>query len=141
MNMLNSRPVSFYILTALIFFQAASGLFGGAALMLDPTGSSLQMPNSLLEDSPFGDYLIPGIILFFVLGVFPSIVCYGLLRREKWSWLGALLVGIALVIWIGTEIAMVGYHADPPLQLIYGVVGIAILGLTQLPSFKRLQAH
>lgn len=138
MNMPKSESISFYILAVLIFFQAASGLYGGAALVLDPTGSLLEMPLSLLEGSPFGDYLIPGIILFFVLGIVPSIVFYGLLRREEWSWMGALLVGLALVVWIGTEIAMVGYHADPPLQLIYGIVGVAILVLTQLSALKNL---
>lgn len=136
MNIPKSSSFSFYILSALILFQAASGLYGGGALILDPTGSSLQMPLSLLEGSPFNDYLIPGMILFVVLGIFPSIVFYGLLRKKVWAWLGAVLVGVALIIWIGTEIVMVGYHAEPPLQLVYGLVGIILFILTQMPSLQ-----
>ncbi|MFH5834250.1 hypothetical protein [Halalkalibaculum sp. DA384] len=138
MNMPKSRSISFYILTFLIFFQAVSGLYGGGALVLDPTGDILKMPLSLLEGSPFNDYLIPGIILFAVLGVFPAIVFYGLLRGKERSWLGAVLVGVALIIWIGTEIVMVGYHTEPPLQLIYGIVGIVLLILAQLPAVRKI---
>lgn len=137
MNLSKSRSISFYILTFLIFFQAVSGLFGGGALVLDPTGSTLKMPLSLLDGSPFSDYLIPGMILFVVLGVFPAVVFYCLVRGEKWSWLGAVIVSVALIVWIGTEIAMVGYHSEPPLQLIYGLVGIALLVLTQLPVVRK----
>ena len=136
MNSHNRASVSFYILELLIFFQAVSGLFGGGALVMDPTGSLLKMPLDLLVPSPFSDYFIPGLILFWVLGVFPSVVFYGLLRRKKWAWLGAVVVGTALIIWIGVEIAMIGYHVEPPLQLIYGVEGILLLAITQLPSVQ-----
>jgi len=50
--------------------------------------------------------------------------------------LGAVVVGTALIIWIGVEIAMIGYHVEPPLQLIYGVEGILLLAITQLPSVQ-----
>lgn len=137
MSIHKGTSVSFYILEALILFQAVSGLFGGAALMLDPTGSMLQMPLDLLAPSPFSNYLAPGIILFVVLGLFPSIVFYGLLVRREWAWLGTVLIGIALIIWIGVEIAMIGYHSQPPLQLIYGITGLLIFLLASLPSTRK----
>jgi membrane protein implicated in regulation of membrane protease activity len=46
------------------------------------------------------------------------------------------LVGVALVIWIGVEILMIGYQAQPPLQLIYGTVGVVMLILLLLASVK-----
>ncbi len=125
-----------YILMILILFQGLSGLYGGGALVLDPTGRMLEMPLSLLEGSPFDSYLIPGIILLLVLGVFPLIVLYGLIQGKAWAWTGAVLVGAALIIWIGVEIAMIGYHSEPPLQLIYGSVGVGLLVITQLPSVQ-----
>lgn len=94
------------------------------------------MPLSLLDGSPFDTYLIPGIILLLVLGVFPLIVLYGLFRKKAWACKCAVLVSVALIIWIGVEIAMIGYHSDPPLQLIYAFNGILILILTQLPSVQ-----
>ena len=120
----------------LLLFQGISGLYGGGALILDSSGSMIQLPASFLEGSPFETYLVPGIILFVVLGVFPLIVWYGLWRRTSWSWQGAVLVSVALVIWIAMEIVMIGYQSEPPLQLIYGVVGVALLVLTQIPSVR-----
>ncbi len=105
--------------------------------MSDPTGGILQIPVSWLEGSPFTDYLIPGLILLLVLGVFPLIVVYGLWTRLSWSWTAALLVGLALVIWIVVEILIIGYHHKPPLQLIYGLLGIVILVLVLLPSVRQ----
>lgn len=119
-------PALRYLLLLLLFFQGVSGLFGGMALLLDPTGSSLGLPLEWLEGTLFGSYRYPGLILLTVLGVFPSIVFFGLWKRKPWSWKGSLLVGIALVIWIGVEILLIGYHTEPPLQLIYGITGILI---------------
>lgn len=99
--------------------------------------ASMQIPLDWLEGSRFSDYLIPGIVLFSVLGIFPLAVFYGLLKRRKLSWLASLIVSFALLIWIGAEIAIIGYQAQPPLQLIYGSVGLALLLLALLPSVRR----
>jgi hypothetical protein len=135
-NYSRSKPISFYILAFLIFFQAVSGLFGGGALVIDPSGSLLNMPLSLLSSSPFHNYLIPGVILLSVLGVGPGIVFCCLMRGIPRAWEGSVLVSIALIVWIAVQVAMVGYHPQPPLQLIYGILGITLLILTQLPSVK-----
>ena len=70
----------------LVIFQGISGILGGIGLILDPTGKSLHLPIIWLENSPFSDYLIPGIILLIVLGVFPLVVVYGLGEKYRWSW-------------------------------------------------------
>ena len=120
-----------------LLFQGLSGLGGGAALLLDPSGALLQMPLDLLAGSPFRTYRIPGLILFTVLGIGPLVVMVALWQRRAWAWTGALGISGALIIWIGVEIAMVGYHADPPLQLIYGSLGVVLLILTLWPSVRR----
>jgi hypothetical protein len=83
--MKNKTSYSLYILMALILFQGISGLFGGIALIIDPTGELLQMPLSMLDGSPFDTFLIPGIILFLILGIFPMIVFYGLWKMTNWA--------------------------------------------------------
>jgi hypothetical protein len=118
-------------------FQSLSGLFGGVMLILDPSGNSLNMPLSLLNDSPFNDYLIPGLILFLILGLVPFVVLNGLWKKKSWSWYGSLFVSLALIIWIAVEVLMIGYQAEPPLQLIYGLAGILILIFTLIPSVKK----
>lgn len=132
-----SRSFCFYLLMGLLGFQGMSGLYGGGALILDPSGDLLQMSLSLLEPSPFHNYLIPGVILFVILGIGPMMVLYGLYHQKRWGWLGALFVSVALIVWIGVEILMIGYHAEPPLQLTYGVVGILLLGFTLCFFYKN----
>lgn len=132
----NKRSVGSWFLVILIFFQAMSGLFGGAGLMLDPTGNTLGLPVLWLEGSPFEDYMAPGIILFSVLGLYPLMIFGGLLKRRNWAWPGTLVLGIALIIWIGVEILIIGYHPKPPLQLIYGVIGVVITAVIFIPSVR-----
>lgn len=131
------KSYSLYFLMILMLFQAISGLFGGIALVVDPSGELLQMPLFMLQGSPFNTFLIPGIILLTILGIFPMIIFYGLLKHRIWAWIGALAVSVALIIWIGVEIWMVGYHSEPPLQLIYGLLGLILLGLVTLPSVRN----
>lgn len=127
MNNNSSFTFSGYLLITLLLFQGISGVFGGAALVYDPSGDTLQMPLSLLAGTPFSTYLIPGLILLILLGIFPIFVAYIFWKRWKWSQMGSLAVGLALITWIGMEIAMIGYQNEPPLQAIYGAVGFLIL--------------
>jgi len=135
--MKSKKPISVIALMVSVFFQALSGLGGGAFLIADPTGETLDLSLSFLINSPFPDYLIPGIILFTVLGVYPLIVTAGLWKRKYWGWLGSIFLGIVLLIWIFVEILIIGYQSEPPLQLIYGILGIVIMFLTLLPGTKN----
>jgi len=61
---------------------------------------------------------------------------FAICRRWTGAWPVAPSVGVALIIWIGVDIAIIGYHAEPPLQLIYGLLGLAILALALSPSIR-----
>ena len=135
--MKSKKPKLVIVLIISVFFQALSGLGGGVFLIADPTGETLNLPLSFLSNSPFSDYLNPGIILFTVLGVCPLIVTAGLWKRKYWGWLGSLLLGVALLIWIIVEIIIIGYQPNPPLQLIYGILGVVILLMTSLSRVKK----
>lgn len=135
--MTNRRPIAIRILLALLLFQAFSGIGGGYGLAADPTGSAVGLDPEWLEGSPFADYLIPGIILLVVLGIGPVIVVVGIFRRLQWAWMASLLAGLALIIWIVVEVLIVGYISQPPLQLVYGLIGFAIIATTLLPSVRR----
>jgi len=50
-----------------------------------------------------------------VLGIGPLVALGGLLRERPWSKRASFAVGIALIVWIGVEIAVIGYHAQPSL--------------------------
>ena len=134
------RTSSLHIPTSLLLiglgFQGLSGLFGGGALIASPSGRLLHLPLNLLQGSPFSDYLVPGLILFTILGIGPLVVAFAVWKQRLWGWYGTIATGGALLIWIGVEIWMVGYHTDPPLQLIYGSLGAVLLGLAFHPSVR-----
>lgn len=132
----HARPISFHLLAAAVLLQGLSGISGGIALVADPSGAVLGLPVTLLADSLFRDYLFPGLILFGVLGILSLIVAWALWRRLPWSFYGSAFVGIALVVWIIVQILMIGYSGDPPLQALYGGLGLGILGLSILRSVR-----
>lgn len=132
-----ARPPFTYLLLFLLAIQGISGVYGGANLVFDPTGESLEMPVTYLSESPFTDYFIPGFILLTILGIYPLIVVYHFWKRNRQAWFGSVIVGIALVIWILVEILMIGYQSGPPLQVLFGLVGVLIVAFTFLPSVKK----
>lgn len=120
------RTLSEKVLLILVAFQGLSGLAGEFGLISDPTGEALGIPLEWLDNTLFETYFIPGVILFIVLGIFPMICYAGLWKEKTWVITGSFITGIALMIWIAVEIFMIGYHSNPPLQLIYGITGMLI---------------
>lgn len=131
-----SRPKAVLVMISALAFQGLSGVFGGVGLVVDPSGAALGLPADWLAGSPFDDYAVPGLVLLTLLGAVPLLVAYGVWARKAWSWAGSLLVAAALLVWLAVEIAVIGYHAQPPLQLIYGVVAVLILGTTLLAPVR-----
>jgi peptidoglycan/LPS O-acetylase OafA/YrhL len=125
-----------YILIGALAFQGVSGVGGGVGLVVDPSGEAVGIPAGWLEGSPFPDYLVPGIVLLTVLGVGPLVACYGVWKRRRWGCAAAALVGLALLVWIAVEVAVIGYQPQPPLQLVYGFVGASILALALSPAVR-----
>ena len=142
------RPVAAILLALLVGFQALSGLFGGSVLVIDPTGDLIGLPLSVLESSPFADFLVPGLILLVVLGIVPMVVAVALWTRprwraarpverafgEHWSWIGAGVVGVGLLTWLAVESWWVGPTA---LLIFYAVVGVLIVTLAVMPTTRR----
>lgn len=142
------RPLTAWLLIILMLFLSIGALVSGPMLFVSPDGTLMGLPLDALEGSPFGSYLIPGIILFLFNGVFPFIVTIGLIvtrwkglhflnpfPAHHWSWTGAIAAGIILLIWIITETAMLGYISF--LQPLMAVWGIFILLLTAMPDLRK----
>jgi hypothetical protein len=145
----NKRPFTLYLLVLLLFFLAVSALFGSYHLVSDPTGRSLGMSVSQLDETPFDNYLFPGLVLGIFLGLLPLFLIYPLLAMPKWRWASFLNIykdrywawaysiytGIILMVWIYVQIMYIGYGAG--LQLAYGGLGFVIVIVTILPANKR----
>ncbi len=138
-----------YLLIAAIIFLTLSGLFGGISLIIDSSGSNLQLPLDLLESTPFSSYLMPGIVLFLFLGLFPGLVAFGLITKKRikiadrfniykkkhWAWTFSLYCGIILVLWIDIQVMLLG--GGYPLQTVYAILGVLIIILTLTPFVTR----
>jgi hypothetical protein len=106
------------------------------------------MPVSMLERSPFRDFRIPGLILCVVLGLGAFFVAAGLFslpawrwaerlnpfKSKHWSWMAAVTFGVALIIWIAVQVAMIG--GGSWLQVLYFGVGLLILLTSLTPSVR-----
>ena len=132
------RPGTAVAQLILAAVQAAGAIGGGIGLVQDPV-NNIGMPLSLLDGTPFKDYLIPGLILLIVVGLFSLLVFVGLLLRWKAAWWLSLASGGGLVIWIVAEVALLGYlsGAGIGLQIVFGLVGVAILVLTLARPTRR----
>ncbi|AGA68233.1 hypothetical protein Desdi_0706 [Desulfitobacterium dichloroeliminans LMG P-21439] len=145
----NKRPLSCKFLILLHLILGMGAVFGGFVLILDPSGGIIKMPISILEHSPFDNFLIPGMILFIILGVFPLIISFALVKRwdwnlanrlniftkMHWSWAYSLYIGFALIVWITVELFFIKGIALVHVGYIF--LGLMIQGVTMLPSVQK----
>jgi hypothetical protein len=111
----------FITLIILLCFLGIGAIFGGGAMIIDPSGELLQMPISMIENTPFTDFLFPGIILFSAFGLVPGLVVWGLITRRRvsfleylnilpdmhWAWTFVIYIGFGLVIWIQIQMQVI----------------------------------
>ena len=134
----------------LLGFLGIGAILGGGLLIISPSGSLLCAPLSILEPTSFNNFLIPGILLFSVIGIAPLLLIIALTKRPKsklaesfncfkdmhWSWSYAIYMSFTLIIWIHVqEILLKGVHW---LHSFYILWALLILFVTQLPRVKRV---
>ena len=138
------------LLLLLLAFLGLGAIFGGAVLIISPSGALFGMPLSMLEFSPFTSFLIPGIILFSMLGLTPCLLIAALIKKPvwkigdqlnfftdmHWSWSGTIYVAFALIGWI--QIEMIFLHAVHWSNTLYMGIGLVILFVALLPQVRLL---
>ena len=97
----------------LLLFNGFGALYGGLSLITDPTGGKLKLPLSYLETTPFNNYLIPGIVLLCVNGIFPFIVLALILFRHQRAPFFILAQGVLLSGWIVVQIFLLQMFYAP----------------------------
>ncbi|GGL50887.1 hypothetical protein [Sporolactobacillus putidus] len=145
----HKKTTSCYVLIILHLLLGIGALMGGGALILAPNGSLLSMPLSLLKYSTFHSFLIPGIILFLGLGLYPLLVAaflineksfrlaevFNLYKNTHWAWIHSLYVGFILIIWLTIEMYIL--QGIGLIHLVYMFLALAIQAVTLLPSVKK----
>jgi hypothetical protein len=149
MKLNNSRPFLLWLLIILLVFIGVGAIISGAMLFITPDGHLFQWTTEQLTGTPFSNYLIPGLILFTLLGLFPLFVSYGLLKKpnwawpktinpikkQHWAWTASWVAGTIMLIWIVVETALLGLISF--LQPVIAVYGLLIIILTLTPGVKR----
>lgn len=109
------------ILLVLHLFVGLGAMAGGSAAILSPQ-SPIGMSTDVLNNSPFSDFLIPGIILFAVIGVgniFSAIMMFFKLKYKGYI---SSIFSFALVIWIIVQCIML--RTIVGLHIIFFIIGL-----------------
>ena len=142
------RPFALWLLSFFLVFLGLGGLYGGIAMLTDPTGGSLQMAD-VLPLLPVSNFVLPGLFLLFVMGLMPFFLIYALLTRPNWpwadalshltghhwAWLGTLTVGIVLIVWLSIQGLLIGFKW--PIQYITGADGLLIILVSLVPGVRK----
>jgi SNF family Na+-dependent transporter len=138
------------ILVVLLFFLGMGAIFGGTVFIISPSGELFGMPLSMLNNSPFKNFLIPGIILFLVLGLAPVAIAIALIKKPvnkvleafnlykdmHWAWTYTIYIAFALIIWI--QIQMMIIQAVDWLHTFYMFLAVVIIFVALLPAVRNL---
>lgn len=140
------KPITLWLLIASLIFLSFGGLYGGIAMLADPTGASLQM-DTVLPLLHVPNYVLPGLFLLFVMGLTPLFLTFGLLarpqwrfldplpRRHHWAWTATLLLGIVLILWLILQAFLIGFQW--PIQYVTATNGLLIVLLTLIPQVRK----
>jgi hypothetical protein len=130
-NFLRTLSIIFLVINAI------GALAGGFALIIEPDGSKLGIPASILKNSPFDDFLIPGILLLLLNGVFSTVVLFALTMRSRWAEKGIIIQGIVLYLWIAAQVVLLGFTKK--IHIIFGFIAVVLIICGYLLRRKKLQ--
>jgi hypothetical protein len=119
---------------AIDLVEAVSAIVGAVGLVV----GFMNIPVSVLDGTPFADFTVPALLLGFVVGgsalAAAAITAF---TPARYGALASAAAGCITVGWIVIEVALVGLGS--PLQVIYLLVGLLMIGLAAL--LWRSQAH
>lgn len=115
-------------LGALQVFIGIGGVAGGVGLVSEPSGANLGLAVELLSDSPFSDFLIPGIVLLAINGVGSLSGCMVSFFKYRYAGGIATALGAFLILWIVAQVWWLGLHWLHPLYFGFGLAEV-VLGL------------
>lgn len=118
-----------YFLGPLLAFVALNAFAGGYYGLAGAKG----VPKEWLARSPFSDYLVPSIILLFIVGGASLGAAMAVLAGLQGARRLAAGAGIVIIVWIAAEVAIIG--AESWLQAATALVGVCVVLLALgLPS-------
>ena len=123
-----------WLLLVLHGFVGIGALAGGLAAITNPN-EPLGVTVEALKNSPFSSFLIPGIILFTIIGIGNIVSAITLGYGYKFQGYISSTFSWALVIWIVVQCIML--QEIVPLHIIFFVIGIIESILSAIILFKQ----
>lgn len=138
------RPTTATAAIAVLGFLGVSAVGGGIGLFFD---IGMRDERWLDQIPLIPNWAVPGLVLGVGFGLGSLVVAYGVLRRPEWGWLAwaerltgrhwawvaTLVLGIAMVAWIGLQLIWLSISF---LHVIYGLVGLALIVLAWSGSLR-----
>jgi uncharacterized membrane protein len=136
---MNRKIVFFYWTGTLQLLVGIGALVSGIIFILDPDGSNLGLSAEILKESPFEDFLIPGITLLSINGIGSILGSFYSFKRRLLAGQITMILGVAMVIWISAQVYWVSWISW--LQPVYFILGIIeiILGFFIEKNIKSLR--
>ncbi len=113
------------LLFLLASFIALTSVISGLLMISNPEGGILNIPSELLANTPFHNFLIPGILLTCLVGGTNLLAVYNNLRRHpnRYNW--AIAGGMMISGWIIVQMILIGtIHF---LHLVYLGIGLLMI--------------
>ena len=126
--------IVYRLLFTLHVFVGVGAVFGGLAAIINPL-EPLGMPIESLKNSPFSNYLIPGIILFSVLGIGNIISALVFCFKLRFQGYLSSVFSWALVIWIVVQCIMLSTVAF--LHILFFAIGLIEAILSMVILFEQ----
>ncbi len=121
-------------LIAIHLFVGIGAIIGGLAAIINPE-EPLGITVEALKNSPFNNFLIPGIILFVIIGVGNLFSALMSLLRSKFQGYISSILGWALMIWIVVQCIMLDSIIF--LHVLFFIIGAIIAVLSAFILFKQ----
>lgn len=116
-------------------FVGIGGMAGGIGVIIDPSGKGYGITPDLLKNAPFDDFFIPGLILFFLIGLCDLIVAFLAIYRFKYLPYLSGVMGTALMIWIIVQCMML--ESINVLHVIFFLIGMLEALLALILAYKK----
>jgi hypothetical protein len=119
------------VLGVLLAFAALNAFGGGYYALSGAEG----VPTEWLAGSPFHDYVVPGLFLFFVVGGAFGVAAVAVLTGTRVARAAALVAGAIVLAWLLVQVSIIGYVSW--MQPVTALVGLVILLLAwRLPRAR-----
>jgi hypothetical protein len=92
------KPTLRILAIFLLLFLGFGGIYGALMLISDPSGGKFEWSLDLLNGTPFNSFLIPGIVLLIVNGLFPIFVAVITVLKKSYARTLILFQGVIVII-------------------------------------------